>query len=108
MEQVISPDILRGHVNTMILKLLVDKDCYGYEICKLIFTNSNDSFELKEATLYSSLRRLEQDGLIQSYWGDETQGGRRKYYRTTDAGKEFYKGKKAHWVLVKTILDKLL
>src|SRR5687768_8836885 len=77
----ISSDLLRGHTDTIILKLLLDGDKYGYEITKLIQTNSSGEYELKEATMYSSLKRLESDGSITSYWGDETQGGRRRYYR---------------------------
>ncbi|MFJ8071441.1 pentapeptide repeat-containing protein [Peribacillus sp. NPDC096447] len=49
-------------------------DKYGYEISKLIYTNSNEQYEIKEATMYSSLKRLEKDGCIISYWGDATQG----------------------------------
>ena len=37
--------------------------------------------------MYSSVRRLEADGSIDWYWGDETQGGRRKYFRITEKGK---------------------
>jgi PadR family transcriptional regulator, regulatory protein PadR len=73
----ISSDLLRGHTDTIILKLLMVGDKYGYEISKLIQTNSSDEYELKEATMYSSLKRLEGDGSITSYRGDETQGGRR-------------------------------
>jgi PadR family transcriptional regulator PadR len=45
----------------------MDGDKYGYEISKLIQTNSCNEYELKEATMYSSLKRLEADGSITSY-----------------------------------------
>ena len=64
----------------MILKLLMSGDKYGYEISKLIYSNSNGEYELKESTMFSSLKRMENDGYVTSYWGDETQGGRRRYY----------------------------
>jgi PadR family transcriptional regulator PadR len=104
----ISSDLLRGHTDTMILKLLMSGDKYGYEISKLIQSNSNDQYELKEATMYSSLKRLEKDGSITSYWGDETQGGRRKYYRITERGKSTYFENKENWEYAKRILDQLL
>jgi PadR family transcriptional regulator PadR len=104
----ISSDLLRGHTDTIILKLLMDGDKYGYEISKLIQTNSCNEYELKEATMYSSLKRLEGDGNITSYWGDETQGGRRKYYRITDKGKRVYSENKDNWEYAKRILDQLL
>jgi PadR family transcriptional regulator PadR len=104
----ISSDLLRGHTDTIILKLLMDGDKYGYEISKLIQTNSCNEYELKEATMYSSLKRLEADGSITSYWGDETQGGRRKYYRITEKGKQVYSENKNNWEYAKRILDQLL
>ena len=104
----LSSDLLRGHTDTIILKLLMDGDKYGYEISKLIHTNSSGEYELKEATMYSSLKRLEADGNITSYWGDETQGGRRKYYRVTKKGKQVYVENKNNWDYAKRILDQLL
>jgi PadR family transcriptional regulator PadR len=104
----ISSDLLRGHTDTIILKLLMDGDKYGYEISKLIQTNSCNEYELKEATMYSSLKRLEGDDSITSYWGDETQGGRRKYYRITEKGKRIYFENKSNWEYAKRILDQLL
>ena len=104
----ISSDLLRGHTDTIILKLLLDGDKYGYEITKLIQTNSRGEYELKEATMYSSLKRLEGDGSITSYWGDETQGGRRKYYQITKKGKQLYSENKSNWEYAKRILDNLL
>jgi PadR family transcriptional regulator PadR len=104
----ISSDLLRGHTDTIILKLLLDGDKYGYEITKLIQTNSHGEYDLKEATMYSSLKRLEADGSITSYWGDESQGGRRKYYRLTARGQQVYSDNKSNWEYAKRILDNLL
>lgn len=104
----LSSDLLRGHTDTMILKLLLEEDKYGYQITKLISENSRRQYELKEATMYSSLKRLEHDGHIISYWGDESQGGRRKYYRITNTGRELYAANKRSWDAAKKILSKLL
>lgn len=104
----ISSDLLRGHTDTIILKLLMDGDKYGYEISKLIQTHSSNEYELKEATMYSSLKRLEADGGITSYWGDETQGGRRRYYRITERGRQVYVENKNNWEYAKRILDTLI
>jgi len=104
----LSSDLLRGHTDTIILKLLLDGDKYGYEITKLVHERSGHIYELKEATMYSSLKRLENDGHIASYWGDETQGGRRRYYRVTARGREQYHHNKQNWDAAKKILDTLL
>ncbi|ULQ58490.1 PadR family transcriptional regulator [Brucepastera parasyntrophica] len=82
----VSSDMLRGHTDTIVLSLLKQGDSYGYEIYKKILEKTGDRFEMKEATLYASFRRLETDGCITSYWGAETHGGRRKYYKITQKG----------------------
>ena len=104
----LSSDLLRGHTDTIILGLLMDGDKYGYEMTKHIFEHSDQQYELKEATMYSSLKRLENDKHMTYYWGDETQGGRRKYYRITESGRELYTENKRNWEYAKHILDQLL
>ena len=104
----ISSDLLRGHTDTMILRLLCEADRYGYEIVKLIAERSGGEYELKEATMYSSVRRLEADADIEWYWGDETQGGRRKYFRITAKGRSTYANNKNNWEYAKRVLDNLL
>lgn len=101
-------DLLRGHTDTIILGLLMGGDKYGYEITKLVHEKSDRAYELKEATMYSSLKRLENEGHILAYWGDESQGGRRKYYRITATGRELYEINKRNWDYAKQILDQLL
>ena len=103
-----SSDLLRGHTDTVVLSVLLKGDNYGYEIHKHIIDRLGGLYELKEATLYSSYKRLESEGYIASYWGDETLGGRRKYYRITDSGVELFKQNKDDWLKTQTILNKLL
>jgi PadR family transcriptional regulator PadR len=104
----LSSDLLRGHTDTIILKLLADGDKYGYEITRLVYELSGRKYELKEATMYSSLKRLEHDGYIASYWGSESQGGRRKYYHVMDGSRALYESNKENWEFSKQILDKLI
>jgi PadR family transcriptional regulator PadR len=84
----VTSDLLRGNTDTMILRLLTESDCYGYEIV--------------------SVRRLEADGDIEWYWGDESQGGRRKYFRITEKGRATYARNKSNWEYAKRVLDTLL
>jgi len=104
----IPSDLLRGHTDTIILKLLMSGDKYGYEITKLILLNSSGEYELKESTMFSSLKRMEKDGAVTSYWGDESKGGRRKYYKITEKGKKVYSENKRNWENAKRVLDQLL
>lgn len=101
-------DMLRGHTETIILAHLLEQDSYGYQINKDIFEKTNGLYELKEATLYSAFRRLEQDGFILSYWGDEGSGARRRYYSITEEGRTAFEKQKREWGQTKIIIDKLL
>ncbi|MDC0558844.1 PadR family transcriptional regulator [Candidatus Izimaplasma bacterium] len=104
----LTSDLIRGHTDTMVLKLLQERDMYGYELVKEIYVRSNKQYELKEVTLYASLRRLVLEKCVESYWGDESKGGRRKYYKITKIGMELYQKNRGDWNYSKTILDKLL
>lgn len=104
----ISTDLIRGHTDTIVLNVLRHGDSYGYQMYNTIIEMSDKQYELKEATLYTAFRRLEKEGLISSYWGDESQGGRRKYYRITDEGLDRYEQYKKEWHFAKRILDKLI
>ena len=104
----ITSDIIRGHTETIILAHLVKKNSYGYEINKSIQEKTDNAYELKEATLYSAFRRLEEQGLITSYWGDETTGARRRYYSITNEGIDFYNENKKNWEITKKLIDKLI
>jgi len=104
----ITSDIIRGHTDTIILSHLNERDSYGYEINKAIQKKSNNEYELKEATLYSAFRRLEQGLLIISYWGDETTGARRRYYSITSLGKTVLQNNKKEWGKAKDLIEKLI
>ncbi|MBS4219830.1 helix-turn-helix transcriptional regulator [Bacillus sp. FJAT-49711] len=104
----ISSDLIRGHIDTIILRVLSEGDNYGYDIIKTIFEQSNGTFELKEPSLYTSLKRLEKQKFISAYWGDESQGGRRKYYKITDAGEMSYKEAVDLWLNAKELIDLLI
>ena len=103
-----SADLLRGHTDTVVLSILLKSDNYGYEIHKSIIDRLGGEYELKEATLYSSYKRLESGGYITSYWGDETLGSRRKYYSISESGKELFRQNKSDWIKTQAVLNKLL
>lgn len=104
----IGADLIRGHTDTIILSLLREKDSYGYEINKTIAETSGGRYELKEATLYTAFKRLEDAGLISSYWGDQSTGARRKYYKLTPEGAATHRRMLADWREAREIIDQLL
>ncbi len=101
-------DILRVFTDTIILSQLTTSDSYGYAINKNICKLTNSLLELKEATLYTSFRRLEESGYIDSYWGNETGTARRRYYTITQKGRTFLKENKTDWKKIKSMLEIIL
>ena len=104
----IAGDLIRGHTDAIILSRLLQSDSYGYEINKTIYMLSSGRFELKDATLYTAFKRLEDLGYIASYWGDSGAGARRRYYTITPAGREASYRLMLEWKETKEIMDKLL
>lgn len=104
----ISSDVIRGHIDTIILDLLMEKDMYGYELASVIKARSNQLFNIKEATLYSVLQRLEKKELISSYLGEKSHGRKRRYYQITSLGKAYLKEMINEWNILKEIMHKML
>lgn len=101
-------ELIRSHVDTIILCTLLDGDSYPYDILKEISDKTEERYNLKQATLYSCMKRLEKKGLVSSYWGTESSGGRRRYYSLTDAGREFVQRDQTEWEYSRTIINRLL
>jgi len=107
----INSDLIRGNINTIILKALFEGDRYGYDIIKEIEQKSSGQYKLKQPTLYSCLKRLEVQGFVRSYWGAKTVGGiggRRKYYTLTDMGREIFLKNQTDWEYSRTVIDRLI
>lgn len=104
----ISSDLIRGHINTIILRTLIDGEKYGNEIINEIENRSRGQYTLKQPTLYSALKRLESLGYVTSYWGGVSSGGRRRYFSLTDSGKAFSAKNIGEWEYSRTIIDNLI
>lgn len=104
----ISADLLRGYTDTIIMRQLAAGDGYGYGISRAVAEKSEGMVLLKEATLYTAFRRMEENGLIRSYWGDETTGARRRYYSLTEPGRNKLAEEKTAWEETRRVMDTLL
>lgn len=71
---------------SLILYELGEGDKYGFELCKSIENLSNGQIIIKQATLYTILKKLEKSQFITSYWQDSEIGGKRHYYKLTENG----------------------
>lgn len=106
----VTHDMIYGYTDSIILRFLSAGDNYGYEINRSIAQKSKGRLALKEATLYTALRRLEKDGLITSYWGtdDKSGGPRRRYYAITQAGRERLEQRLREWAEMRELMEMLL
>lgn len=103
-----SSEMLRGNTETIILAILIKGDSYGYAVLKSINDQGGGIFDLKDATIYTTIKRMENDGLITTYWGDDSSTASRKYYHITDKGKKYYEEKLIEWHEVNHILNNLI
>lgn len=99
--------LLSGSMTMLLLKLLEEKDMYGYEMIDTLRKKSNNVFELKAGTLYPLLHGMEEKGLLTSY-EQEFAGKTRKYYSITKTGKKQLKDKKAEWNEYQTAVSSVL
>jgi len=104
----IDSDLIRGHIDTIILKALYEGDRYGFDIIKEVEQKSGGQYIIKQPTLYSCLKRLEVQGFIKSYWGTKSIGGRRKYFTLTDMGRDLFNQNLQNWEYSRTVIDKLI
>ena len=92
----IDKSLLTGSMTMLILKLLSEKDMYGYEMIDTLRKKSQNVFELKAGTLYPLLHGLEEKGMLKVY-EQEFLGKTRKYYSITKEGKKLLKSKTEEW-----------
>lgn len=88
--------LLSGSTTMLILKLLEEKDLYGYEMIESLRERSNNVFELKAGTLYPLLHSLEEKSYLRAY-EKEVNKKMRKYYSLTKNGKKYLEQKKEEW-----------
>jgi len=99
---------ISGSTNMLLLKLLEDKDMYGYEMIEELSKRSNNTFSLKAGTLYPLLRNLEEQGMINSYIENADSARVRKYYSITKNGKGMLAEKKNEWKAYSFAINQVL
>ena len=104
----IEKSLLSGSTPMLILALLKDGDKYGYEMVTELARRSDDTFQLKEGTLYPLLHTLEKNGLVKSYAKISESGRERKYYHLTGKGLEQLEYKQQEWKLFSEKVNSVL
>lgn len=104
----ISSELLKGSMITLVLKTLQKKSMYGYQIMKELGSASGGHIDVKEGTLYPILHSLETDGAVESEWSQDQGERRRKYYKLTKKGRALLKEKSGQWDAFREVIDQVL
>ena len=90
-------ELKRGSAELLILALLEERRRHGYEIGQLIASRSDGAISFHVTSLYPTLYRLEDRGLIDAEWGISPEGRKAKFYRLTDKGRAQLAEERASW-----------
>lgn len=83
----------KGVLGLCVLALLARRDSYSYEIASRL----SDAIGMGEGTIYPLMRRMQSDGLVETYLVESSSGPSRKYYRLTAAGRTALQGQTDEW-----------
>ena len=100
--------LMAGSSTMLILSLLEGADMYGYQMIEELSRRSNDTFQMKEGTLYPILHALEKEKCLTSYQQEAPTGRQRKYYRITRKGKKLLEEKQEEWAAFRQGVDRVL
>src|SRR6266536_5193542 len=93
----IQGELLQGTLDLLILKTLALGPAHGHTIAHVIEKSSDEVLQVEHGSLYPALHRLEDQGLIASFWGTSENNRKAKYYRMTQAGQNHLIQERSRW-----------
>ena len=107
----IQKDMLRGHLDGLVLSILEQGDGHGYDVLQRLRVLSEDTLQLKEGSLYPALYRLEEASLIKAKWESGTEkskGPRRRIYTISSKGKKSLTQRREQWTQFTSIIGRIM
>ena len=104
MVEAIQVQLKKGVLELCVLALLSRQDAYGYEIASRLASG----IDMGEGTIYPLMRRMQGEGLVDTYLVESPAGPSRKYYRLTDAGRARFEVQKSEWAAFTAAVDAIL
>ena len=101
-------DLVPGSAQMLLLRLLAERDMYGYQMIEELRHRSDDTFHLKAGTLYPLLHGLEEKGFVTAYEQEAAAGKPRRYYHLTDQGHAALREKETSWNIYARAVGKVL
>lgn len=108
MADYVSGDMVRGHIDSIILNSLLDSDKDTNMIREEIEKRASGKFQLKQGTFYSALQRIVKNGLVIEYRTTGSDGVRRKFFQLTEKGKTHIEKNQNNWTVSQEIINTLL
>ena len=96
-------EVRRGALTLAVLLALAEPH-YGYSLRKKL---ALQGLEIDEGTLYPLLRRLEDQGLLSSYWQQE-EGRKRRFYQIDDSGEVALAAMRSEWQSLNAVIGQLM
>jgi PadR family transcriptional regulator, regulatory protein PadR len=106
-DSAMSGDLLRGHLDRLLLAVLAEAPGHGYELSQRVKKRSGGELEVHEGSLYPALHRLERGGLIESSWSTRD-GRRRRVYSLTSSGRREAAVSQREWRAFSVAVDRVL
>ena len=101
-------DLVQGTLDLLILKTVALQPMHGWGIAQRIRQLSKDVLQVHQGALYPALHRLEQQGWIQSKWGESENNRHAKYYSLTPDGAKYLRQEQAQWNRLSLAIDLVL
>jgi PadR family transcriptional regulator PadR len=90
-------EMLQGTLDMLVLHSVLFAPAHGHTIAHAIEQTSDEVLQVEHGSLYPALHRLEDRGLIASFWGTSENNRKAKYYRITPAGKKHLANERSRW-----------
>jgi DNA-binding PadR family transcriptional regulator len=103
----VNTDFLRGHLQGLLLAVLVGEPGHGYELSQRLRARSGGELTVPEGSLYPALQRLERAGLVTSSW-ESRDGRRRRVYRISKAGRRMAGSASRDWTIFAAAVDRVM
>ena len=101
-------ELLKGTLSLLILSLVSRKAMYGYEIAATVHRDTDGAFTWREGSLYPSLHKMEQGGLIVGEWEEKETGRKLRYYHITKKGRAALREKVQSWAELCHAVNRIL
>ena len=101
-------DLLQGTLDLLILQTLVLGPAHGHTIAYAIERRSDEVLQVEHGSLYPALHRLEDQGLIASFWGTSENNRKARYYRITAEGRRHLANERSRWEALVGAISRVL